>query len=74
MDIWKFYDITHKKHIVLNPMSIDKIEGLFGLLNLKPGPKFLDIACGKREFLIRLVEMFILRELTNLRIIFNISV
>src|SRR4030042_6328849 len=58
MDIWKYYDITHKKHIVLNPMSIDKLDGLFSLLNLKLGSKVLDIACGKGEFLIRLVELF----------------
>ena len=58
MDIWKYYDITHKKHIVLNPMSIDKLDGLFSLLNLKPGSKVMDIACGKGEFLIRLVELF----------------
>ena len=58
MDIWKYYDNTHKKHIVLNPMSIDKLDGLFSLLNLKSGSKVLDIACGKGEFLIRLVELF----------------
>jgi SAM-dependent methyltransferase len=58
MDIWKYYDITHKKHVVLNPMSVDKLDGLFSLLNLKPGASILDIACGKGEFLIRLVEMF----------------
>ena len=58
MDIWKYYNITHKKHVVLNPMSIDKLDGLFSLLNFKPGSKVLDIACGKGEFLIRLVELF----------------
>ena len=58
MDIWKYYDITHKKHVVLNPMSIDKLDGLFSLLNLKSGSQVLDIACGKGEFLIRLVELF----------------
>ena len=58
MDIWKYYDITHKNHIVCNPMSVDKLDGLFSLLNLKPGSKVLDIACGKGEFLIRLGELF----------------
>lgn len=58
MDIWKYYGITHKKHIFLNPISEAKIDGLFSLLNLKPGSKVLDIACGKGEFLIRLVELF----------------
>jgi hypothetical protein len=26
MDIWKYYDITHKKHIICNPMSKYKID------------------------------------------------
>ena len=28
MDIWKYYDTTHKKHLVCNPMNKDKLEGL----------------------------------------------
>ena len=58
MDIWKYYDITHKKHLVCNPMNKDKLEGLFSLLDIKPGSKVLDIACGKGEPLIRLAELF----------------
>ena len=58
MDIWKYYDITHKKHVVCNPMSINKLDGLFSLLNLKPYSKVLDIGCGKGEFLIKLAELF----------------
>ena len=58
MDIWKYYDITHKKHLVCNPMSQSKFESLFSLLNLKPNSKVLDIACGKGEPLVRLAELF----------------
>ena len=58
MDIWKYFDITHKKHIVFNPMSKDKLEGLFSLLDIKPNSKVLDIACGKGESLVRLAELF----------------
>jgi len=58
MDIWKYYDITHKKHVVCNPMSINKLDGLFSLLNLKPYSKVLDLGCGKGEFLIKLAELF----------------
>jgi SAM-dependent methyltransferase len=58
MDIWKYFDITHKKHIVCNPMSKDKLDGLFSLLDIKPNSKVLDIACGKGEPLIRLAELF----------------
>lgn len=58
MDIWKYFNITHKKHILLNPMSIAKFEGLLSLLNLNKNYKVLDIACGKGEVLIRLSELF----------------
>ena len=58
MDIWKYFDITHKKHIVCNPMNKDKFEGLFSLLDIKPNSKVLDIACGKGEPLVRLAELY----------------
>jgi SAM-dependent methyltransferase len=37
-------------------MSLEKIEQLITLLTLKPGARVLDIATGKGEFIIRLVE------------------
>ena len=58
MDIWKYYDITHKKHKICNPMSKAKLDGLCSLLDLKPGSKVLDMGCGKGELPIRLVELF----------------
>ena len=58
MDIWKYYDITHKKHSDLNPMSKDKLDKLFLLLDLMPNSRVLDIGCGKGESLIRLVDLF----------------
>jgi len=58
MDIWKYFDITHKKHSIMNPMSKEKLDKLFSLLNLKSNSKVLDIACGKGESLIRLAELF----------------
>jgi len=58
VDIWKYYDITHKKHTILNPMSKLKLDGLLSLLDMKEGSRVLDIGCGKGEFLIRLYELF----------------
>jgi SAM-dependent methyltransferase len=58
VDIWKYYGITHKKHIICNPMSKDRLEGFFPLLDIKPGSKVLDIGCGKGELLVRLAELF----------------
>ena len=56
MDIWKFYDITHREHLVCNPTSEEKLAQLVALLRLPPGARVVDIASGKGEFLIRLAE------------------
>jgi len=50
MDMWKFFDITHREHILCNPMSLEKLEELITLLTLKPGARVLDIATGKASF------------------------
>lgn len=56
MDIWKFFDVTHKHHIVCNPMSTAKIDELICLLTLNSEAVVLDIACGKGEMLAWLAE------------------
>ena len=58
MDRWKFFDITHREHVVCNPMSLEKLEELIGLLRLEPEDRVLDIAMGKAEFIIRLAERY----------------
>jgi SAM-dependent methyltransferase len=54
MDTWKFYDVTHRDHVVCNPTSLAKLDELIGLLDLPAEPRVLDIACGKGELLLRL--------------------
>ena len=56
MDTWKFYDITHRDHVVCNPTSLSKLDEVIGLLDLPAEPHVLDIACGKGELLFRLIE------------------
>ena len=56
MDTWKFFDITHSRHVVCNPTSEEKLDRLVELLQLPPGARVVDIACGKGEFLLRLAE------------------
>ena len=56
MDIWKFYDITHREHVVCNPTSEEKLARLVELLRLPTDAQVVDIACGKGEFLIRMAE------------------
>ncbi len=61
IDIWNFYDITHREHVVCNPTSEDKLARLVGLLRLPAKARVVDIACGKGEFLIRLAEAYHIR-------------
>jgi SAM-dependent methyltransferase len=58
MDIWKYFDITHREHVICNPTSDEKLGRLVGLLRLKPGARVVDIAFGKAEFLIRVAEAY----------------
>jgi len=58
MDMLKFYDITHREHVVCNPMSEEKLARLVDLLRLPAYGQVVDIACGKGEFLIRLAEIY----------------
>lgn len=58
MDTWKFYDITHRRHVVCNPSSEEKLARLVDLVQLPPAAHVVDIACGKGEFLIRLAEAY----------------
>lgn len=53
MDPWKFYDITHRDHVICNPTSVEKLDLAIGLLDLPAAPRVLDIASGKGEFLLR---------------------
>ena len=56
MDKWKYYDITHRFHTYLNPLSPGRMEELISLINLHEGAEVLDIGCGKGEFLMHLAK------------------
>ena len=58
MDIWKFYDITHRGHLLCNPTSGAKLDEVIELLNLERGARVVEIACGKGELLVRLAERY----------------
>jgi SAM-dependent methyltransferase len=58
MDMWKFYDITHRNHMICNPTSSEKLGNLVELLRLPTNARVIDIACGKGEFLIRLAKTY----------------
>jgi SAM-dependent methyltransferase len=58
MDTWKFYDITHREHVICNPTSEEKLDRLVELLRLPADVRVVDIACGKGEFLTRLAKAY----------------
>ncbi|HPZ12426.1 MAG TPA: class I SAM-dependent methyltransferase [Bacillota bacterium] len=58
MDMWKFFDITHRHHRIFNPLTVEKLDELCALAGLSAGGKVLDIACGKAELLVRLAGRY----------------
>jgi ubiquinone/menaquinone biosynthesis C-methylase UbiE len=58
MDSWKFWDIVHQHHTLMNPLDEEKLDELFDLLGLSPGATVTDIGCGKGEMLIRLAKKY----------------
>ena len=58
IDRWRYFDITHRDHAVMNPLGQAKVHELVDLLGPMNGGRLLDIACGKGEILVRLVERY----------------
>lgn len=58
METWKYFDITHKEHVLCNPTNLEKFAELISLLRLNPGDRVLEIAMGKGEFIVQLAERY----------------
>jgi SAM-dependent methyltransferase len=58
VETWKFYDITHRDHVVCNPTSVARLDELIGWLDLPRRPRILDAGCGKGELLLRVAERY----------------
>jgi hypothetical protein len=48
MDRWKYFDITHRFHVLCNPISIAKLLPVFARL-LEEKPLFLQGTMSQRE-------------------------
>ncbi|MGI8925359.1 MAG: SAM-dependent methyltransferase [Tepidiformaceae bacterium] len=59
MDRWAYFAITHRDHVICNPTSSAKIDELIALLDLPQDARVLDIACGKGEVLVRVLEKYL---------------
>ena len=60
MNIWKYFDITHRNHTFMNPSTTEKLDEMVSLLDLTHGAKVLDIGCGKGEPLLRIAERYVI--------------
>ncbi len=58
MDPWRYFDITHRDHVICNPTSVGKLDEVIGLLDLRAGARVLDVGSGKGEPLLRLAERY----------------
>ena len=57
MDKWKFYAITHRDHVIINPLSAEASDEVLKLASIPATARVLDIGCGKGELLIRLARL-----------------
>lgn len=58
MDRWRYFDITHRDHDIMNPINSIKLNEMIDLLRLPAGARVLDIGCGKAEPLMRVAERY----------------
>ena len=60
MDRWRYFDITHSDHSIMNPLSLNKLDEMIALLRLPNKAQVLDIGCGKAEPLVRIAEAYVI--------------
>jgi SAM-dependent methyltransferase len=56
MDIWFYFDVTHRLHTWCNPTSEGQLRELEDVLDLQSGTRVLDVACGLGEMLVGAAE------------------
>lgn len=58
VDPWKFWHVLHLRHVFCNPATSHRFNRVIRIIPLAEGAKVLDIASGKGEFVVRLIERF----------------
>jgi SAM-dependent methyltransferase len=57
VDKWKFFAITHRDHVIMNPISTEALDEVLKIASIPANARVLDIGCGKGELLIRLARL-----------------
>jgi SAM-dependent methyltransferase len=57
VDKWKYFAITHRDHVIMNPISTEALDEVLKVASIPANARVLDIGCGKGELLIRLARL-----------------
>jgi SAM-dependent methyltransferase len=57
VDKWKYFAITHRDHVIMNPISTEALDEVLKIAAIPANARVLDIGCGKGELLIRLARL-----------------
>jgi len=58
MDQWRYFEVTHARHGIMNPISAARLLEVGEVLGLDATTRVLDIACGHAEMLMLWHERF----------------
>lgn len=55
---WRYFDVTHARHGLMNPITSERVVELGEVLRLDVSTRVLDVACGHAEMLLLWHERF----------------
>lgn len=58
MDTWRYFELTHSTHELMNPSCLERMDELGEAIGLKAGARVLDVACGHAAMLLRWQRRF----------------
>lgn len=58
MEFWRYYEVTHALHDLMNPSTGARVDEMGDALRLRSEHRVLDLGCGHAEMLLRWNERF----------------